>query len=351
MNILDSLENNSEISDFCTIDESNEYFDHHDIYYDELDDIDFSSEWMITKNFIGFIKKRLLSELEYNNLQLFNAEQDMIISLSTSHNQIRENIKFHSRDDLLQSKFNKNYETRILIPGSRVDSIQMKIVRDEYLKRDNLNVFLIEWRNTSQGMSADGAGPLQDVSEQLTILIQNILDIFQISHSSIYLIGHGIGAHVAGFISNLVEFKTKQKIGTILGVDPVEDDFPYRTLNKTHADYVEIIRTTKKPFDSVETLGHVNFYTNEIFQSICFRNNMIDGLYWKCAHNMALIYFAASINLKFSFPSIKCELNDCFSDREIRENWGVKMGGEPSNMKKRVDGVFWFETKIRAPFL
>lgn len=307
-------------------------------------------EWMTTKNMREFIKNHLITESEFLNLPTFDAYSDTIISLFTENGRKIEEIHFSNKSDLIRSNFNKMHDTRILIPGSKVESIQMKIVQVEYSKH-NLNVFLIQWRNESQGMSAVGAGPLQNVSDQILILIENILKIFKVTHSSIYIVGHGIGAHVAGFVGKLVEYTTRNKLGTIFAIDPVEDDFPYQILNKTNAKYVEIFQTTKKPFSIFTSVGHVNFYSNENFQSICFRNE-IDSDYWKCAHNLALIYFAASINSKIEFPSIKCELNDCFSNRIIQEYAGaVKMGGEPSNMGKDIKGIFWLNTKNKLPLM
>lgn len=86
-----------------------------------------------------------------------------------------------------------------------------------------------------------------------------------VAPEDIHILGHSLGAHIAGFIgSNL-----SGKIGRITGMDPARPDFespflkePKDRLDPTDAKFVDIIHTCAGTVGFVRPIGHIDFYPN-----------------------------------------------------------------------------------------
>lgn len=72
------------------------------------------------------------------------------------------------------------------------------------------------------------------------------------------LVGHSLGAHVAGYTAKLLN--STEKIGSIIGLDPAavffEFDQPENRLSKTDAEYVQVIHTDIMKFGMAKPMGH-----------------------------------------------------------------------------------------------
>ena len=100
------------------------------------------------------------------------------------------------------------------------------------------------------------------------ILIQNIINEFNVSTSSFHLIGHSLGAHVVGYAGKWLN----GKLAHITGLDPAGPYFegvknPAARLWHTDAKFVDVIHTDAQPLikfgmGMYETCGHVDIYPN-----------------------------------------------------------------------------------------
>jgi pimeloyl-ACP methyl ester carboxylesterase len=89
-----------------------------------------------------------------------------------------------------------------------------------------------------------------------------------IDYGNMVLIGHSFGAHVAG----VVGLKTGGKIGAIYGLDPAGPFFYDKNniltntdenrLDKTDAQFVQVLHTNAKFYGTSQAIGHQDFYPN-----------------------------------------------------------------------------------------
>lgn len=74
------------------------------------------------------------------------------------------------------------------------------------------------------------------------------------------LVGHSLGAHVAGCAAKTLN--STQKIGIIIGLDPASVGFDFDEMEKrltdSDADYVQVIHTDVGKFGMAKPMGHGN---------------------------------------------------------------------------------------------
>ncbi|XP_026328602.1 pancreatic triacylglycerol lipase-like [Hyposmocoma kahamanoa] len=85
-----------------------------------------------------------------------------------------------------------------------------------------------------------------------------------------HIIGHGLGAHIAGYIGKLMP------IQRITALDPTGPYFanmpPLVRLHRDDADYVDVVHTHTQPYGQgyKDLIGHIDFYPNSgRFQPSC----------------------------------------------------------------------------------
>ncbi|XP_052853460.1 phospholipase A1 [Drosophila gunungcola] len=136
----------------------------------------------------------------------------------------------------------------------------------------------------------------------LTTLLERKL----VAIEGLHLIGFGLGAHVAGFVGNLM---TKYHLEHITGLDPAK---PYYLVNDTaekldrsDAKFVDVVHTDVMMMGLLEALGHVDFYVNMgVTQPNCGAFNNMDTHY--CYHNRSAEYYAESITTPIGFIGYFC---------------------------------------------
>lgn len=78
------------------------------------------------------------------------------------------------------------------------------------------------------------------------------------------LVGHSLGAHVAGMCAK--RMNSTEKIGTIIGLDPASVGFKFdekdKRLSDTDADYVQVIHTDITKFGMAKPMGHGELYSH-----------------------------------------------------------------------------------------
>lgn len=148
-------------------------------------------------------------------------------------------------------------------------------------------------------------------------------------------------AHVAGIAGKNVR---NGRIDTIIGLDPAGPLFNIRTpwgrLDSRDAEYVEAIHTNGRVTGIGLPIAHADFFPNGgMTQPGCIRSF--------CSHDRAPLFFIESLNSN-AFYARRCE-----SVSDIGRGCSgqlVTMGGEPSNAKKKVRGIFHLRTNRFSPF-
>lgn len=124
-----------------------------------------------------------------------------------------------------------------------------------------------------------------------------------INLNSVTLIGHSLGAHVAGFAGKRIYQKLQTKVGKIIGSDPAGPHFNFRyadkRLSKNDAECVVVIHTDMRKFGYRKSLGALDFFPNGGYapQPGCFITHVDIS-------NIRKWFAKISVCLQFSFVSL-----------------------------------------------
>lgn len=99
---------------------------------------------------------------------------------------------------------------------------------------------------------------------------QVIVDIYYNDYganlSSIELIGHSLGAHIAGFAGNYIQSTLNQSVGKIVGLDPAGPLYQFQEederLSPDDADLVVAIHSDAGAFGYVGSCADIDFFPN-----------------------------------------------------------------------------------------
>ncbi|ODN01918.1 Pancreatic lipase-related protein 2 [Orchesella cincta] len=221
-------------------------------------------------------------------------------------------------------------------------------IKDAYLKKtqdESYNVVVMDWTPLSTvplNRYPDAAKATKLAGEDLAAFIFTLLNTDNLrSLEDIHILGHSLGAHVAGVTGNRMQgISEEYMIERITGLDPAGPCFdtgsgklPADTediLDKTDANFVDIIhtnmgniiKTVAGRYGSVMAAGHVDFYPNggEVQEGCSFLENRINY----CSHQKSVVYYAQSISEKI----VACPCDNWESYRSEKCQCDLKSGGD-----------------------
>lgn len=126
----------------------------------------------------------------------------------------------HFYDSLKASSFDAKKPTKLLIHGYMRghDSSINDNLRSAYLRNHDVNIIVASWGSGSKTICYNWAAQRVD---QVGNLVGEFLDFLlgddEKAWNALTIVGHSLGAHVAGFAGRAA---TKGKVGTIVGLDP-----------------------------------------------------------------------------------------------------------------------------------
>lgn len=279
----------------------------------------------------------------------FTPENDIVFTLYTNEDQVAgQVVRWNDPSWIEGSGFNANLPTRLTIHGWNGGPTSMVniAVRRALFEQARYNVIEVDW---SRGASTINYISARNRVEPTGIIVARFLELL-VEHSSldvrtVTVIGHSLGAHVAGFIGKTLT----SDLGAIVALDAA---FPLFSINspdaRVHTDdalYVQSIHTNAGTLGFDEPVGHGNFYPNGgRSQPGCGID--ISG---NCAHGRAHEFFAESINSPVGFWSQRCaSYAEITSGRCTRSGDDALMGGEPLDIN--AIGVFDLTTNNASPF-
>ncbi|XP_075071208.1 pancreatic lipase-related protein 2-like isoform X2 [Mixophyes fleayi] len=138
------------------------------------------------------------------------------------------------------------------------------------LQVSDLNCFSVSWSGGSHALYTQAANNVRVVGAELSLFIKDLVDNHGYHLANVYLIGHSLGAHVAGEAG-----KRRPGIARITGLSPAgpyfEDTPPEVRLNHADAVFVDAIHSDGTSiianlgfggFGMMEPVGHLDFYPN-----------------------------------------------------------------------------------------
>jgi len=187
---------------------------------------------------------------------------------------------------------------------------------DDYLAVGEYNVFSIDWGDLETWANyPQAAARTRPVGEHAAGLVALLAQHTGAGLANIHVIGHSLGAHVAGFLAKRVQGELGLGLlPRLTGLDPAQPLFelagPGGRVDKSDAEFVEIVHTNSGVLwhgclSIKEAIGHVDFYpaggehqpgcAEACIGSNCMNITIEDLIKGGCSHNRAPLYYAESV--------------------------------------------------------
>ncbi|XP_030755431.1 pancreatic lipase-related protein 3-like [Sitophilus oryzae] len=219
-----------------------------------------------------------------------------------------------------------------------------KTIADEYLKINDINFIEVDWENIARLPYISSAKNLKFVGDEIVKFIADM----NLSAEKIHVIGHSLGAHVAGIVGKGILEKSGLKLARISGLDPAGPYFrdplisSKDRLDKNDAEIVDAIHTDAGFYGYESPIGTLDIYVNRgrRVQPGCLSDltpkslgEMLTTSF--CSHARSTVYFAEWINIG-KFKCLFHQRTVSFSSDEVT---------------KDVTGVCYATTNKEEPFL
>ncbi|GIX78365.1 pancreatic lipase-related protein 2 [Caerostris darwini] len=259
---------------------------------------------------------------------IFDSDKKTLVFLFTPNNPSKPEYLHQCRYRLpSNTHFDPKLKTEIFIHGfldGACRSAWMREMKAELFKRGPYNVILVDWTWGNGPKYEESAENTKVVGKQLALLLRNIMMQTGAKPNNFHLIGHSLGAHIAGFAGKIVK-----NLRRITALDPALAPFQNLTrsekLDPTDAHLVDVIHTNGgtqvgEALGDINPLGHVDFYPNGGSNQDGCRQHIVksyltlDFLYATislvprvCSHMHAVQYYKSSINArKCEFVGVEC---------------------------------------------
>ncbi|KAM3956621.1 pancreatic triacylglycerol lipase [Aphomia sociella] len=165
-----------------------------------------------------------------------------------------------------------------------------------------------------------------------------------VKSSSIHIVGHSLGSHIASFTGKSFTNLTGHKVGRITALDPAGPCFAQveseLRIRYTDAEYVDVIHTNAGLLGMEEPVGHADYYPNGgSEQPECL-------LSISCSHSRAWLLFAESTINPDAFPAVRCDSWTAFQNGSCHKE--ISYMGFPSRHGTR--GIYYLQTAGESPY-
>uniref|UniRef100_A0A1L8EHW9 Putative phospholipase a1-like protein n=1 Tax=Haematobia irritans TaxID=7368 RepID=A0A1L8EHW9_HAEIR len=252
-----------------------------------------------------------------------------------------------SSKSIENSPFNPKNPTRITIHGwnaGRNDYVNWGI-RKAFLSHGNHNIITVDW---NRGRSVDYASSVLAISG-VGKKVANLIDFLITKHGlqlrDVEIIGHSLGAHVAGFSGKYVK---SGQVHAIIGLDPALPLYHYnkpsKRLSHTDAHYVETIQTNGGQLGFLKPIGKGSFYPNGGKSQPGCGIDLIGS----CAHSRSIIYYVEAIE-RDNFASVECDSYNSAIAKNCGTTYSSVRMASSSN-PFTAEGVFYVPVNKGSPY-
>uniref|UniRef100_A0A182QQE5 Lipase domain-containing protein n=1 Tax=Anopheles farauti TaxID=69004 RepID=A0A182QQE5_9DIPT len=281
-----------------------------------------------------------------NNASHFEASKYVQCYLYRANaSQDRYEFHFNGLSSIVQAGFKRDLPTTILVHGwlGSSESVVIDPLAKALLAQDDKNVIAVDWEQGASTLLYPVARyRVPKVATIVATLIDNLVVGLGQDIDRIGIVGHSLGAHIAGIAGKKVR---SGKIGFIVGLDPASPLFrlkkPDDRLTADDAQYVEIIHTNGKALGFFSNIGQADYYPNGgVRQPGC-------GFSLSCSHQRAVDFFKESLKIR-NYYARRCDgltnLGPTCSNERTALGGLVWKSSKPS-------GVYYIETAASEPFL
>uniref|UniRef100_A0A0A9W7S6 Lipase member H n=1 Tax=Lygus hesperus TaxID=30085 RepID=A0A0A9W7S6_LYGHE len=243
------------------------------------------------------------------------------------------------------SRFNSSNRLIIILHGFFQNRrYWMETTKNALLSYEDCNVVIVDWSSLSMNVYY----PLVTLyAFKVAEYVGQFIDFFVDEGTpleNIHLVGHSLGAHMAGVAS---QKSTKGIVGRITGLDAARPLFVAfeneLRLEKSDAHFVDCIHTSGGYVGMPYPFCHADFFVNGgRVQPGCPEFISLG----RCGHLRSTKYFIESISHSVRYDAYKCATT---SHVDPITCWGEgSTMGYPAN--KSHQGIFYVKTGVRPPF-
>ncbi|XP_049872554.1 lipase member I-like isoform X2 [Pectinophora gossypiella] len=243
------------------------------------------------------------------------------------------------------SVFDITKQTKVIIHGFR-DSSQSAVpleLAQAYNDKQMFNVLMLDAEEMLGKRYISSVRNARLVGKRLANLLAN-LENFGANAEDFHLLGISLGAHVAGWAGKYFKQYKAKHLGRISGLDPAGPCFSHayseQRLDKTDANYVDVIHSNRLVQGVIEPLGHSDYYLNGggPTQPGCFMPS--------CSHLRAAQVYTESVKTPKSFVGVRCKSWKHFQANACEKDFSVLGYGSSTTTR----GLYYLRTGGSAPY-
>ncbi|XP_015586914.1 phospholipase A1 member A [Cephus cinctus] len=216
-----------------------------------------------------------------------------------------------------------------------------------YLDRGNDNILLVDWSDLALERYITLVIKIKIIGKIIAGALEKLLS-YGINVNTLHIIGHSLGAQIAGFIGKY----SNVQLPRITGLDPAKPGFYVLNLqhiDKTDAKVVDIVHTDGGVYGAFVPTGSVDFFANGgsrpqpgcPFLTIPFTPEDF------CSHWRSWRFYAESVTNPYAFMAVKCTSYTNFISGACKDNDKIYFGYvTPHN----ASGSYYFNTNAQYPF-
>ncbi|GLH00072.1 Phospholipase A1 VesT1.02 [Gryllus bimaculatus] len=288
-------------------------------------------------------KLHLIDAVEYDEpLPRWDGAKEVTLKLYTQSNpSSAQNIVVG--DDSSARNFNPNNPTRFVIHGWVSSATTLRDIRRAYINSGKqYNVVMVDWSGTAASLYNIAKARTVSVGEYLAKAIKYLQSSRGLNLNDVYIIGHSLGAHIAGIAGDRLGNAAAQ----VVGMDPALPLFLTTSksdkLDPSDAKFVQVIHTNGGGLGYLTSLGTADFFPNGgTTQPGCALD-----LTGTCSHNRSYALYAESVTSS-RFVSKRCSSYTSYTLGlcNLRESQNM---GEPASHSS--SGDYYLSTRALSPY-
>uniref|UniRef100_A0A182QWX0 Lipase domain-containing protein n=1 Tax=Anopheles farauti TaxID=69004 RepID=A0A182QWX0_9DIPT len=283
--------------------------------------------------------------------------KDVELLLYTRWDSHSHRLDVEKEETFVGSSFRSDRLTKVVVHGwqSDKDSEAVTSIRKAYLHHWDYNVIVVDWSSCSITFDYIASVRCVPVVGQIVAqMLDTLHNRLGMNMDSVYLIGHSLGAHVAGFAGKKVQ---SGKVNTIYALDPAlplfSVDEPENRVSNQDATFVEVIHTNGGGLGMMDPIGTADFYPNGGTDQPGCELELV-GI---CSHSRSYELLVDSLGTPgekltaYKVDSLKAveKAEDADDDELYRHGERANIGGEPSDSGK-ARGLYYITTNDESPF-
>lgn len=245
---------------------------------------------------------------------------------SQSNPDVPVDIKSNDISPLKNTRFSRLRDTLFVIHGwvNHYESDVNQHIRRAILSKNNVNLFVVDWSPIAGKNYISAKNSVVKVGQHIANFIQSLVDNYRVSLSKVALVGHSLGAQIAGNAGAALN----GEVDHIVGLDPAGPLFSNRKIDErldpTDAKFVQVIHTNGGLLGFKGPAGDADFYPNGgSSQPGCGLD-----LAGSCSHSRAYEFYAEAVESSANaFVSRQCSSYRDYERGNCASNQKSVMGG------------------------